>query len=259
MATSISFDGNDMQTVNILSQIIGHHGASHKVNNIMPLAHANYSVNTNTSYPGKPIPVSGELVAATIEEMDVLEDTFKAYFNGNEKNLDIGHAGGIRRYIATADEPIIDRPNGLTFATFMVNFNCLYPFGRNISQTTALSATGRTSAVYADALAFVGSFPYQYPIITINFTAISGGTAKTVTVGNNANGQQISVTRDWVATDVLQIDVSARERIVTVNGTKVDYSGAFLEFPPGSQYIGYADNFTSRTFNYNVGYYPQWQ
>lgn len=129
-------------------------------------------------------------------------------------------------------------------------------FEQSGAATAFPATTSRSSSSYVDSVSVGGTAPWQRTKATITFSAITGGTNQAVTFGNNGTGQQISVTRTWAATDVLVVD--SITRTVTVNGTAVDYSGAFPEFQTGTQAFAYSDGFTTRTFNINVVYYPEY-
>lgn len=249
---SITFDSNDLQTATILTQNIDSESIPTKGATAFGLSHANGSRIPYINYPSKSIKVQGSIIAQNIESLDDLLDTFRGYFINQDRNLDIGYSTGVRRFIATVNALSISRPGGLNRATFDIEFLCTAPFGREVNQTTAINAVGRTLAAYNDSYTFLGTAPYQNPIITVTYSAVSGATDKSVTIGNNNNGQAITVTRTWIAGDVLQIDSSGKT--VTVNGFMVDFTGAFPQFPPGAQSIGYSDSLTSRTFNYNIVY-----
>ena len=252
----ILFDSNDLQTANIVTTSIEHSDYPNKIATSYPIAHANASVIPFINYSSKTITIGGMLTTSSIQATDALIDTFKGYFNTNGANLDIAYNGVYRRYLATATDIKITRPGGLSYATFTVTFFCLNPFGKNTTSSSLLSASGRTLSTYSDNISITGTAPLQQPIITLTYTAITGGTSQNVTVGNSNNGQQLTVTRTWSTGDVLTIDVT--QKLATVNGTMVDYSGAFPEFPPGNQTISYSDGFTTRTFNISVVYYAQW-
>lgn len=257
MIGSISFDGNDLQTANILTQDIDHNGGPSKSMTSYPLAHANASIIPFISYPYKTVNITGEIIGSSITDLDNRLDVFKAYFNNQNTNLDIGWNGGTRRYIATADEPQISRPGGLFYANFSIAFTCTQPFGQDISATTALTATSRTASSYSDAFTFTGSAPWQLPIATITLTSQTATGAQNIVFGSAVTGQAITVRRTWVNGDVLV--VNSRAKIVTVNGIAVDYSGAFPMFAPGSQAMIYSDTFTTRTFNVTVVYTAMWK
>lgn len=254
--TAISFDGNDLQTASILTQDIPHHGGPDKSAQDFPLAHANLSSIPLVNYPGKTITITGQLVASSFTAMDSLEDTFKAYFSGQDKNLDIGFAGSTRRYTATAQAVNVERPGGLLYANFSVQFRCTQPFGQDVSATTALTATARTLSGYSDAFVFTGTAPGIPTIATFTYTALTGGAAASVIFGNSSTGQAITVTRTWIAGDVLVVNSLTGK--VTVNGIAIDFSGAFPKFAPGSTNMTYNDTLTTRTFNVAVTYNALW-
>lgn len=127
----------------------------------------------------------------------------------------------------------------------------------NTSTTSALSVSGRTLATYSDNYTFLGSAPIQYPIYTYTLTAVTGGTAKTVLLGNANTGQQISITRTWANSDVLTVDTTPNAISVKVNGVSVPFTGALPVFAPGAQTLDYSDNFTTRTFTISVVYYQR--
>lgn len=259
--TAISFDGNNLQTYNgehgIIVDDIPHIGATGKKATPYVIAHANRTAIPFIEYPSKTFNLTGQIVGSTIADLDALIDTFNSYLLSQDANLDIGYGTGTRRYIATMGPVAFVRPNGLIAASFTLPVICTSPFGMNTSSTTAVTATGRTSANYDDTYTFLGTAPYQAPIITVTLTALTGGTAKPISISNNNSGETITVTRDWTAADVLQID--SANSVVTVNGTEVDFTGAFPVFIPGSGSIGYSDSLTTRTFNYDVSYTVRYQ
>jgi hypothetical protein len=256
MATNVVFAGNSLQTSQILTAEIDMADIPTKDAKLYVLAHANASKIPFTSYPSRTVKISGRLIGTSIANLDALIDTFKGYLAQQDQNLDVDYNGSARRFIATVNATSISRPGGLAWASFSVEFICTNPYGLNTSTTSALSAAGRTASAYTDAYTFLGTAPYQLPIATITLTAVTGGTAQSITWGNGGNGQAISVTRTWAAADVLVIDSVAKT--VTVNGLPVAFTGAFPEFPIGAQSLQYNDGFTTRTFTigvvYTVGY-----
>lgn len=254
MATSISFDGNDLQTANILTADISHANLPAKDAAMFALANSNRSTIPNINYPNKVIRISGKIIGSTIADLDSRLDTFRGYFRGQDKNLDIGYNGSTRRYIATLNSINIDRPGGLQWAEFSIEFVCTQPFGRNTASTSALSATGRTLASYTDSHTFIGTAPYQLPVVTITLTAVTGGNSF-MSFTNSGNGQGITIIdQTFVNGDVVVID--SENLSVKLNGIEIDFLGAFPEFEVGSQDFSYNDGFTTRTFDIDVDYYP---
>lgn len=262
MTGAISYDSNNLQTfspataLGIFTNGIEHTNLPAKDAALFGLANTNQSVIPYVGYPSKAITVTGGIAGSTEANLDSRIDSFKAYFLGKDKNLDIEYNGSNRRYIATVNTISVQRRQRSLFATFSIEFICTLPFGKNTSATTALSASGRTLSGYTDAYTFLGSAPFQLPVITITYSAVTGGTGF-VTFGNNANGQGITITdQTWVASDVLEIDVV--NRTVKKNGTEIDFLGAFPEFAPGAQNFSYSDGFTTRTFAITVSYSQMW-
>jgi len=252
MSTNITFNSNDLQTDKIITESIEHHQWPRFSGEFHPVAHANRSKIVYGGFPSKTIVIKGTITDTSISALDTAMDAFRAYFIGFDKDLDIDYAGSTRRYTATANKVAVERPYGLTYADFLVEFIATDPFGRDTTTTSALTATGRTLSTYDDDYTFLGSAPYQLPVATIEYTALTGGTAKTVEWGNLTTGQTISVTRTWVTNDILVIDVPSS--IVKVNGVEVDFTGAFPTFPPGARTMTYLDDLTTRTFDIDVDY-----
>lgn len=249
--TTITFGGQSLQTENILTDDIDHHGLPTIDAKQYPLAHANISKIPFIAYPNKIIPITGTIRGTSIVDCDAQIDNFKSLLVGNELPLVIGYNGSTRTYIATVTKCSAPRPNGLTYAKFSIEFTCDVPFGQDPASTTILSAAGRTGAAYNDSVIFGGTAP-QVPIATIDFTAITSTGAQTVLWGNADNGQSISINRTWSTGDVVVIDCT--QSTVTVNGVQTNFTGAFPEFQPGSQLLGYSDGLTTRTFNISVTY-----
>lgn len=251
MPGGISYNGTSLQTINILTQDIDH--ASHPVKNLTTreLSHSNKSVIPFISHPNKIINVSGEIVDTSIAAVDARLDLFRGIFVGKDLNLDIEYNGSIRRYIATPFIVNATRPGGLLYGIFAVQFFCTYPFGYDTTPTTLLNRLAQTTSPYQPSITFLGTAPTQTPIITLTYTAMTGNTGiQTVVIGNGATGQAISIARVWVSTDIVIIDTL--NKVITVNGVSFPPLGAFPEFKFGAASMYYLDNFTTRTYNFNV-------
>ena len=180
--TAISFDGNNLQTANIFTADIVHEQYPDKYAPVYPIAHENKSNIPFMDYPSKTITIRGKVTDTSAVALDSTLDTFRSYFRGKDKNLDIGYGSGTRRYTATATAIGIDRPGGLNFANFEISFTATLPFGSDTSSTTALNQTGRTSSIYAsDSHSFLGTAPVQLPVFTVSLTSTSTSTTNQVT------------------------------------------------------------------------------
>lgn len=261
--TAVSFDGNSLQTNTIITSSINHTNLPTKQLRTYSLAHANKSVIPLINYPDKQIRITGSLIGTGISNVESLIDTFKGYFNGKDKNLDIGYAGGTRRYIATLNGLSIDQTFGLTSARFVAEFFCTQPFGVDTATSSLLSVNGRTAATYTDTLTIDGTAPEQYPIITLVYTAITGGTDKTITISNDNAGQSLAIAGTFSSGDELTIN-SFDRTVIYDDGVLAPYELASVgAFPIINTYDGnpdftYLDDFTTRTFDIDIDYSKRW-
>ncbi len=254
METNVTFNSNDLQTEYIITADIAHFSIPQKDAQAYALAHANKSALPFINYPGKMITITGKLLGDGVTDLDSRIDTFKNYFHTKDGNLDIDYNSGTRRYVCTLVGLDIDRPGGLAYANFTAQFFCTIPFGMATSATTANTENNMTGATDSWTHSYVGTAPYQLPVVTITIDSGTGLDGH-LTISNNANGQGITIIgQTFVATDVIVID--SKNRTVKLNGTEIDFLGSFPELAPGSQQINYADGFTTRQFDITITYVP---
>lgn len=266
MNGSISFNAINLQTYDPISKVgiivdaINHTDAPEKLIDIYAIANANRSaIAGDPEFVSKSIVVTGTIVGTDPADLANRIDMFKGYFNGKEKNLDIGYANGTRRYIATVDKsPIITAKAKKRWAPFTLRFLCADPFGRDIT-TTPLWApkTAFTGATFTEQPIIGGTAPYQYPKFTITLNSFTGA-GDYIQIANDNNNQEILLYGlSLQAGDVIVID--SEQRRVTVNDEDVDYYGTFLELEPGNGSITYTDGFLTRSVDVEGEYTKRYQ
>lgn len=263
MNGDVTYNSNDLQTyspttnVGIITNVIDHTGNPDKSMALFGLADANGSSIPAINYPSKPLSLVGAIKGSTQADLDARIDTFKGYFIGKDKNLDIVYGSGTRRYIATATSIPVVRKTKPLFATFQVDLVCTNPFGLDTSSTDLWATKNNyTSATFTETPTVGGNAPSQLPIITITIDALTGD-GDFVQISNDNNSQELVVYGLGLeAGDVIIIDCV--ERTVTLNGTEVDYFGTFLELEPGANSITYTDGFTTRTVDVAASYTKRW-
>lgn len=262
MNGDVSFNSNNLQTyspttnVGIITNLLEHTDIPEQVAELIAIADGNSSVIPAINYPWKRIPFAGAIKGSTQDDLDARIDTFKGYFNGKNKNLDIDYAGTTRRYIATKNALTISRKQTALFATFAGEFVCTKPFGVETSSTSIVNSQNYTSSTLNMTPTIGGSAPYQYPIFTITIDALTG-TGDFIQISNDNNGQEMMLYGlGLTAGNVVVIDCFART--VTVDGTLVDYNGTFLELEPGANSLTYTDGFTTRTVDIVAIYYKRY-
>lgn len=263
MNGELSFNSNDLQTyvastnVGIITNSIEHTNIPDKQMALIPLADADGSSIPAINYPSRKITISGVIKGSSEANLDSRVDTFKGYFRGKDKNLDITYGSGTRRYIATANAVSVVRTQSSLYATFQIEFVCTTPFGLDTSTTNLWTTkTGFTSATFTETPTVGGNAPFQYPVITITLTALTGA-GDYVQISNDNNGQELLIYGQGLANgDVIVID--CLNRSVTINGAEAGYYGTFLELEPGANSITYTDGFTTRTITISAVYTQRW-
>lgn len=263
MNGDVSFNSNDLQTydpatdVGIVTNVIDHTDGPELSMQLYGLADADGSSIPAINSPSKPIALAGAIKGSTQADLDNRIDTFKGYFRGKDKNLDIAYGSGTRRYIATAGKPLIQRSQKSLIARFQVPIVCTNPYGLDTSTTDLWTAKNNfTSATFTETPTVGGTAPYQLPIITITIDALTGA-GDYVQISNDNNNQELLIYgQNLTAGDVIVID--CEQRIVTLNGDEIDYDGTFLELEPGANSITYTDGFTTRTVDVTAVYTKRW-
>lgn len=267
MNGEVSFNSNDLQTfdpltqVGIITDVIDHSDAPDAGVDLYPVANANKSaIAGDPEYTGKTISLSGTIVGSDIADLHSRIDAFKAYFNGKDKNLDIGYTSGTRRYIATkapGTNPSVKPVPNRRWATYSVKLVSPDPFAVDTASTNLWAAKNNfTAATFTEAMTVLGSAPYQLPVFTIHIDALTGA-GDYLLISNDNNNQEILLYGlGLVAGDTVVIDCA--ERKVTINGVEVNYYGTFLELEPGANSITYTDGFTTRQVDVTATYVKRW-
>ena len=263
MNGDLTYNSNDLQTFNkttnvgIATNVIEHTNLPEKIAALFARADADGSTIPNINYPSKKVSIGGIIKGSTQADLDSRIDTFKGYFTGKDKNLDIAFGSSTRRYIATANTVSIIRQQKALFATFAIEFICTNPFGLDTSTTNLWTVkTAFSSATFTETPTVGGNAPFQLPVITITINSLTGA-GDYVQISNDNNNQEMLIYGlSLAAADIIVIDCV--ERTVTINGIDVDYYGTFLELEPGANSITYTDGFTTRSIDISAVYTKRW-
>lgn len=218
---------------------------------IHDLVRTHKSKVSSAFYNERAISVKVGITRANRELLETSIDSLMGMLHGLEKELIMPQGGAMRKYYASFLDTIVHLEGG-SYIEMSLIFTCADRFGYDLQATLALVITYTPSAV----INFFGSAPFQAPVITISYSAITGGTAKDVVVGNGVSGQQVTITRTWTAGDVLEID--SYNKTVKVNSVEVAFSGAIPEWSSGQGAFTYSDTLTTRTLTGSVVYYKRY-
>lgn len=227
-ATSVTFDGNSIQSANVLTNKIQHTDYSRRVLNRERKSQDDGFDLLDNYFSERIIIIRGSIKGSSASDLDSQIDTLKENLGGQEKNLDISFGGSTRRYVATvSDLRIPEEYYHLTVVPYEVEFIC-QPFGRDTSETNH-SNDGITSSPESSSLSISGTASPR-PKITITIVSETSMTA--IKFENTTTSESITITRSFSAGEVLEIDTE--NKTVEVDDTEVDFSGVFPEFLPGT-------------------------
>lgn len=218
------------------------------------LAERDGSLIVQQRYKAKRFTADGHIQKNTVSELDSTLDAFKAAMATKNQAFDIDYAGGIRRYLASAENIIISR-SAPTSAGFSVEFLSPDGMGWDVESSELLAPSNISTSAQSFAITVGGSYQAE-PLITVTLTAVTGGTAKTITLTNGVSLRGISITRTWTTGDVLEID--AMTKTVYVNDVATDFLGQFPVWGTGDGTIEYLDDFTTRSVSITASYTKRW-
>jgi hypothetical protein len=252
----LTYNSFSLNDANYMTESVDHTSAPERRLSVFNLARSNGAVITDSMYGTKTIPVRGKVVDTTVSALETRLGVLQAALSVQDKNLDIGFAGSTRRYVCTPSKVVIDRPvDAAPWASYQIEFLAT-DYGRDTTVTTLVSTSGITTTPSVQGLTIGGSAPEQKLRIQVTVTSATGLIGKFISLTNSTTGEVLTVTRTWVAGDVLIVDTDAHT--VKVNGTAVDFTGAFPNFSPGSSNLSVANNFTTRSLGLVVDHYKRY-
>lgn len=215
------------------------------------LSQSNNAKVSSAFYDDKPILIRVGITRATRALLEASLDALWTVLDTVEGELIINQGIARRKYYATLSDSIASKDGG-SYTELDLIFSCSDRFGYDLASTLLLQVSGATAGERTDTVTVAGSAPWQVPVITLTYSAITGGTTKEVTIGNSTTGQEVSIVRTWSAGDVIVID--SFNKTVTVNGSIVDFTGAIPEWAPGTGFVHYSDELTTRTYSLTIRY-----
>lgn len=227
---AISFNATSLQSSTIITQEIDHESIDGKQLDLQKLASRDGGKLLSANFSPRVIRLRGYIKGTSQANLESNIDDFKEVLNATTKNLDIGYAGGTRRYVCDMARLSMVRMHfNLTFAEWEAEFICAKtPFGKPLD-TTSSEYTITSLGTYAGSFVALGNYKPK-PLIKITFTEVAG--VNKVRLRNISTGDWIEVNHpsEFVNNDVIKIDCD--QYTVTVNDVAYDYSGFFPQFLP---------------------------
>lgn len=215
------------------------------------LAFVDSSITTSAYFNSKPINIRGVIAVQGREILDTRIDSLRQVLDGSNKVLKVIVEESYRLFNKCTVKNIAFSNQAGGYIEFDSEFVSADPHSFNTVTTELLNVINLTDGLKSYPVTFYGTAT-QLPIITYTLDSFTNGTNKTVTFTNPLESKSLSVQRTWTAAEVLVID--NLNQTVKVNGTAVDFTGNFLEFATGSNFVNYSDDFTTRQVDINVTY-----
>lgn len=244
MSRNAIFDGLDFAVYGlVITRVRGLHGRTRLVTQREPRASADGEVSVSHRFTGKQVVLEGFLKRDTLEELEQAIDDLNAVLGGPERVLDITYGSGWRRFIATADNVVIEPQ--VTVADFSFEFTAPAGYGSDLLPVALLDPVSFTTSSQSININIEGSYKAQ-PSITLNLTtAVSSDVPpQQVTFRNPENSSQVSVFGEFQDGDVVTIDCGNKRAYL--NLSEAPTAGAFPHWESGPGVLAYSDDLDSR-------------
>lgn len=211
------------------------------------LARRSLSITTSAEYVSKDIRLFMKVCSGKRADTERTLTQLKAILQVQNGNLVVWQNGGQFRYTATMNEFNINW--NVSTALVEVVMIASTPVATSIDEdvianfNVTSSNTGRTIEVDGSFIAM--------PLINVVINSVTGGNGS-LSVFNGLTNQGITLTRNFVAGDRIEID--SQNYNVRINGSNVDFTGMFPSFSPGQQRIAYSDTFGARNVDISAVY-----
>ena len=219
---------------------------------VYKIARRDLSILTSSEYTSKEIPIWLDICSGTRQDTEATLSDVKALVQKQNGLLRVLHAGDVVEYTATLNE-FNTEWNG-PHAYCQLVFLATTPIGQSTTAQSLFTMANITASTGSASFTVNGSFTAE-PTINVSVLAVTGGTGGSINLYNGATNQGITITRNWTAGDLLEID--AMNYRVTVNGLNVDFTGIFPSWPAGAMSVGYSDTFTTRQVDVTATYKPR--
>jgi len=230
----IQFDGYSLQNDEIITSSIEGWSSPARELSTYRTPRGDGGGMTGAYYRERHVILRGIIKESTQALLEDKLDEFKQRLSTQEGELAIkvnGSTVTVRVTNATlrnSDSMLSGRENfHISFCPFELDFVCSEPLLTD-TEDTAQTTESLTSLAYPTALDNTGT--YLAPMVAIMIIEAAVGITG-VTITNNENGDEITVTDALAAGDVIVID--GQNKSVTVNSVEVDYDGVFPSLEVG--------------------------
>ena len=254
---TITFNSYDLQTSTIVTT--NFYGLDEDIDfshRLEALSSEDGSVIIESRHNTRTISISGVVIGTSQADLESKIDTLKQnLITTTIANLDIGYAGGTRRWQAKLESLKIQRETGMgSTRAFTIDFICLSHIGTATS-TTSQAYNNETTAnsAISKTYTFTGT-AYPKPIITIEVDSCTALTK--IAIKNTTTNTEMSVTATYAAGSTLVIDTE--NKTVQIEGVSVAWDGVFPQFNQGGNTVTFTFTATAHQSDITYTYYPRY-
>ena len=251
----IQFNSYGLQNANIVTTQVTYSGPQRDLGEAAyPRAHGEFM---QTDYWRRTvITLRGYLVSTSQTALETLMDTLRQNLATGNANLLVTWAGASRIWNAYCImEKIFDQRQGyhINWCPFEISFIEIQPFGRAANLSSNVPPTPCTVNPTTYSFSNAGSAPTDsYWSLAIN----TAGSCNSIVLTNTTTGEAITIAHAFSNSDALIID--GLNKVVTLNGTAVDYTGIFPTMAAGINVFTLAPNGAGFSIQPTETHYPQY-
>ena len=248
-ATTITFNGYDLQTANILTRDILHRGLPTKEINLKADSIRDSFDIVDVRYSQKIITVSGLLISTSKENLRILINNFKNALRPRERSLVIGYGDTTLTYVGTVRSINVPEEHwNITQVPFMIEFLC-EPFGK-ASASSSSAWSNKATSLNNEDINITGTYN-ALPVITIH---VDSATITIIKFENETNDDWIQVETTFTVGKDLVID--CENETVQFDSSDVDFTGIFPSIAPGDNKFHLTVTGSGYQYDLEISYWP---
>lgn len=258
--TTVTYNSYALSDVaTFIPRVTDHQSAPEREMNMLKVARNDGSKLISSWWKEKYITLEGFIQASSQATLEAKIDEFKTYLSIPSATLSYSwDASGNREYhdATISNLKIIRDSDNRDWCEFSITF--LVPSGKGqATSATTVSYPNVTTATKAITLTVTGS-AIAHPIFT--FTVNSETSLTNIALTNTSTflgtNNTINFPASYNAADVLSVDFGTFE--VTLNGSPLDYTGAWPSFGPQGNSISIVFSSAAHNVTIGISYYPEY-
>lgn len=252
MSKAISYNSYNLQTSSIVMTNLKYQTLSKDLN-ISRISTTDMNKFMESYVSNKQITYTGYIKGTSASDAEAKLDELKQNVLLNAvANLDIGYAGGTRRYKAVCQSvDVNDETPALDVKNITIIFATIEPLGLDTTNQVIsyINETGSPTKT----ITFSGTY-FALPTYTI--TVSSENTLTRLGVKTIDTNQEIIIEKNYNVGDI--IEINTREKTVTYNSQQSDYIGIFPVVQQGQNDIEFNATSSGHNLSLEIEYTPRY-